>query len=76
MKIKILGTGCSKCNKMEKNALEAAKLSDKEITIEKVSKIDDILDYGVMMTPGLVIDEKVISTGKVLSVEAILEHLG
>jgi small redox-active disulfide protein 2 len=76
MKIKILGTGCSKCNKLEKNALEAAKLSDTEVTIEKVSKIDDILDYGVMMTPGLVIDEKVISTGKVLSVEAILEHLG
>jgi small redox-active disulfide protein 2 len=75
MIIKILGTGCAKCKKLENNAKEAVKLSGKDAEVEKVTEMDDIIDYGVMMTPGLVIDEKVVSTGKVLSIEKIREMI-
>ncbi len=74
MKIKILGTGCSSCVKLEKNVIKAvSELARKDITIEKVTQISDIMDYGVMMTPSLVIDEKVVAMGKLLSVEKIKE---
>lgn len=73
MIIKILGTGCPKCKKLEENAKEAIKYLKGDFTIEKVSELNKIIDYGVMMTPGLVIDEKVVSTGKLLSTEKILK---
>lgn len=71
MIIKILGTGCPKCKKLEANVLEAVKSAVIEATVEKVTDLNNIMDYGVMMTPALVIDEKVISSGKVLSVSEI-----
>lgn len=75
MIIKILGTGCAKCKKLEENARQA--LADSGLTAEvvKVSDLTDIMDYGIMMTPALVIDEKVVSAGRVLSPEKILELL-
>ncbi len=76
MEIKILGTGCMKCANLEKAAIEAAGAVDPSIIISKVSDINDIMDYGVMMTPALVIDEKVVSSGKVLSVEQIKKLIG
>ncbi len=71
MEIKILGTGCPKCINLEKAAREAASEVDPAIAVSKVSDINDIMDYGVMMTPAVVINEKVVSSGKALSVEQI-----
>jgi len=72
MIIKILGTGCPKCKKLEANALEAVKLSGSKASVEKVTDLDQIMDYGVMMTPALVIDEQVMASGRVLSAEDIV----
>jgi small redox-active disulfide protein 2 len=72
MKIKILGTGCSKCRIIEEN-LETALLElglDTEVSSE--GKLAEIVRYGVMITPALVIDEKVVyAGGKALSVEEL-----
>lgn len=72
-KIQILGTGCPKCKKLTANAEEAVKNAGIEATIEKVEKLTDILKFNVMLTPALVVDGKVKSSGKVLSVEEIEE---
>lgn len=71
MKIEILGTGCAKCNELEMKVKQAVAQSGKFVQIEKVSDIQKIVGYGVMSTPGLVIDGVVKSTGRVLSVEEI-----
>jgi small redox-active disulfide protein 2 len=73
MLIKILGTGCPKCNQLYANTQTAIELSGRQIRLEKVEDIQKITDYGVLMIPGLVIDEKVISSGKVLNPQAILK---
>lgn len=72
MKIEILGTGCAKCNELEMKVKQAVAKSGKFVQIEKVPDIQKIMGYGVMSTPGLVIDGVVKSTGRVLSVEEIL----
>ncbi len=72
MEIKILGTGCKKCNNLEKNAIKASK-NREDVTVKKVSDLQEIMSYGVMQTPALVIDEKVVSVGKVLSDKEIEE---
>jgi small redox-active disulfide protein 2 len=71
MIIKILGTGCPKCKQLEENARKAVETSGVKAEISKVTNIDDIMNYGVMMTPALVVDEAVKSVGKVLTVEEI-----
>jgi small redox-active disulfide protein 2 len=68
MIIKILGTGCPKCKKLEDNVLTALEEMGIEAVVEKVTDLNKIMDYGVMMTPALVIDEKVVASGKVLTV--------
>ncbi len=73
MKIEILGTGCAKCNELEMKVKQAVAQSGKFVQIEKVSDIQKIMGYGVMSTPGLVIDSVVKSTGRVLSVEEIAQ---
>jgi len=75
MKIKILGTGCSKCKALEEAVKQAVAQSGKFVQIEKVEDIIKIMEYGVMSTPGLVIDGKVLSTGKTLSVAEIVEMI-
>ena len=70
-KIEILGTGCQKCMKLAKNAEDAAKAKGGEYEVEKVTDLTRIMSYGVMMTPGLVVDGKVKSVGKVLTNEEI-----
>ena len=75
MVIKILGSGCSKCKKLEANAKEAVKEMGIEATIEKVEDIKSIMSYGVMSTPALVIDDEVKATGKVLSKDDIKKYL-
>ncbi len=71
MIIKILGTGCPKCKKLEANALAAVAELGIEATVEKVTDLDKIMDYGVMMTPALVINEKVVASGKIFAVSDI-----
>jgi small redox-active disulfide protein 2 len=75
MHIKILGTGCSKCKKLEANARMAIEESGVEATIEKVEDIKVIMSYGVMKTPALIIDEELKSKGKVLSSKEIMKFL-
>lgn len=69
--IKILGTGCKKCNELEKNTKQALNNLDIHINVEHITDLSQIVKYGVMLTPALVINEKVVSTGKVLKTEEI-----
>lgn len=73
MKIEILGTGCSKCKAMEENAKKAVSDAGIFAQIEKVEDLVKIMEYGVMNTPGLVINGEVKSTGKLLSPQEIKE---
>lgn len=75
MKIQILGTGCPKCKLLASNAEAAAKEAGGEFELEKVTEINDIMKFGVMMTPALVIDGDVKVVGKVPSVEDIKKML-
>ncbi len=74
-KIEILGTGCRKCVKLAKNAEAAVHGKAGDYQIEKVTDLKKIMEYGVMMTPGLVVDGKVVSAGKVLSPDEIKKLL-
>lgn len=74
-KIQILGAGCPKCKTLFANTEEAVKLAGVEVQIEKVEKITDIMAFGVMNTPALVIDGQIKSAGKVLGVEEIKDKL-
>ena len=74
-KIQILGTGCPKCKKLTENAEAAARELGVECEIEKVTDINEIMKFGVMMTPALAVDGDVKSTGKVLSVDEIKRTL-
>lgn len=75
MEIKILGTGCSKCEKLEKNLNIALKELNIEASIENVEDLIELVSYGVMTTPGFVIDDEVKSVGKALSVKEIKKIL-
>ena len=75
MKIEILGMGCSNCNKLYQNALEAVKQSGKEAEVVKVEDVQKIMAYGVMSTPALVLDGVVKAKGKVPKVEEIKEWI-
>ena len=70
-KIQILGTGCPKCKKLAENAEAAAKKLGIEYELEKVTDINEIMKFGVMMTPALAVDGQVKVIGKVLSSEEI-----
>lgn len=65
MIIKILGSGCANCHRLEANAKDALATLGLEATIEKVTDFGDIASYGVMKTPGLVVDEQVLVSGRV-----------
>lgn len=74
-KIQILGTGCAKCNELAANAEKAASNLGEEVEFEKVTGINEIMKFGVMTTPGLAVDGKVVSQGKVLKPEQIAKFL-
>ena len=74
-KIQILGTGCPKCKKLTENAEAAAKELGIEFEIEKVTNINDIMKFGVMMTPALVVDGELKAVGKVPSPDEIKKML-
>ena len=75
-KLQVLGTGCPKCKKLAENAEAAAKALGIEYTLEKVTDINQIMAFGVMMTPALAVDGQVRVVGKVPDAEAIKELLG
>lgn len=74
-KIQILGTGCPKCLQLTQNAEQAAKEAGIDYEIEKVTEINKIMDFGVMMTPALAIDGEVKSVGKILLPDEIKKYL-
>lgn len=65
MKIKVLGTGCPKCKKLYAEAEKAIASSGVKVDLEKVEKIEEIIKYGIMATPGLVINEEVKASGRI-----------
>lgn len=75
-KIQILGTGCPKCVALTANAEAAAKQAGVAYSIEKVTDVNEIVKAGVMLTPALSIDGKLVSMGKVLSPDEIAGKLG
>ncbi|GIW49098.1 MAG: thioredoxin family protein [Caloramator sp.] len=75
MQIKILGSGCANCKKLEANAREAIKELGVEAEVIKVEDFKDIMKYGVMRTPAIVINEKVKMFGKVCTVDEIKNYI-
>jgi small redox-active disulfide protein 2 len=75
MIIKILGTGCANCKKLEENTKKAVEDLGIEATIEKVQDFKAILGYGIMKTPALAVDEKVKIMGRVPTSEEIKKYL-
>jgi len=75
MKIEILGPGCPKCKALFKNVEKAIKDLCLQAEVTKIEDIEKIVGAGVMMTPALVVDGKIISTGKILSVDEIKKVL-
>ncbi|MFN2147149.1 MAG: thioredoxin family protein [Anaerolineales bacterium] len=80
LSIKILGSGCANCQRLEQHAQKAADLllqtrPEIELTIEKVTDPERFLDYGLLATPGLVVNEKLVSSGRVPSPSQIAEML-
>ncbi len=75
MEIKVLGSGCAKCNKLTEATKAAVEKAGVDATITKVEDMLKIMELGVMTTPALVIDGKVVSKGKLLSVDEIVELL-
>lgn len=75
MKIEILGTGCPKCKQLKENAKKAADELKIKAEFKKVTDVGEIVEYGVMSTPALVIDGKVKASGRIPAVEEIKEWL-
>ncbi|MDQ1266822.1 MAG: hypothetical protein QG635_1975 [Bacteroidota bacterium] len=75
MHIKILGTGCAKCQKLESSVKELVKKQGIDAIITKVTDIQEIMSFGIMMTPGLVINEKVVSSGSIPKESQILSWI-
>ena len=75
MKIKVLGPGCPKCKKLYAEAEKAIAASGVKADLEKVERIEEIIKYGVMMVPGLVIDEDVKASGRVPQSSEIIDWI-
>lgn len=75
MEIKILGTGCPKCKSLEKMTRDVVEQNNMSATITKVEDIMEIMNYGVMSTPALVVNEKVEIKGRIPSADEIISVL-
>ncbi len=75
MNIKVLGSGCKNCKRLEENVIAALKKLNKEAVVEKVTNMQDIMSYNIMSTPALVVDGKVLFSGRVPSSETLAEML-
>jgi small redox-active disulfide protein 2 len=73
--VKVLGTGCSRCSTLEEIVRNVVKENQIDAAVEKITEIQEFITYGILATPGLVINEKVVSSGIVPSREKILEWL-
>lgn len=73
--VKVLGTGCRKCNQLYDEVTKAIAQSGVEVDLSKVEKIDEIAAYGVLSTPALVVDGQVKSTGKIPKADKIISWL-
>ena len=73
--IKVLGTGCKKCQTLEAKVRDLVAVNNLDATVEKVTDINEMMNYGIMMTPGLVINEKVVSTGIIPKDDQLLTWL-
>jgi small redox-active disulfide protein 2 len=71
MRIEILGPGCPKCRQLAENVEKAIEEIGIEAQVEKITNINEIANYGIMTTPGLVVDGEVKASGKLLSIEEI-----
>ncbi len=75
MEIKVLGPGCDKCRKLYTETEKALESSGVDANLSKVEKIDEIVNFGVMITPALVIDGEVLVSGKVPPVHEIADMI-
>ncbi len=75
MQIKVLGPGCQKCHALEKAVREVVQEMGLTVDIVEVKDINEIVSHGVLLTPGLVINEKVKSSGKILSKNEIKKYI-
>ncbi|SHI89040.1 small redox-active disulfide protein 2 [Malonomonas rubra DSM 5091] len=75
-KIQILGTGCAKCEKLAANAKQAAEKLGLDYELVKIKDLNEIMAFGVMTTPGLAVDGKVLTTGKLPSPAEIEKMIG
>ncbi|HHW29545.1 MAG TPA: thioredoxin family protein [Syntrophomonadaceae bacterium] len=75
MEIKILGTGCAKCNKLEELVREAVSELGVDADIIKITDLNEILEYDIMLTPGLVVDGEIICSGRLPKKDEILNWL-
>ncbi len=75
MRIQVLGTGCPKCKKLEEMATEAAEELNLDYSIEKVSQINEIIAMGVMSTPALAVDGRVVLSGRLPGKDELKEML-
>lgn len=75
MEVKVLGGGCKNCINLAKNAKEALDELNIQAEIIKVTEMSDILKHGVMSTPALVIDGKVVASGRVLNKKEIVKYI-
>ena len=73
MEIKVLGSGCASCKKLEKNVLEALEVLNQTSEVEKITEMSDIMSYGVMQTPALVINNRVVLQGQVPNVKQLVK---
>lgn len=75
MEIKVLGSGCAKCNQLEEATKQATAKAGIDATVEKVTDMAQIMGYGVMTTPALVVDDQVRIAGRVPSVDELVALL-
>lgn len=75
MVIKVLGSGCPNCRKVEAHAKEAVNDTGRDIEIQKVTEINEIADHGIIRTPGLIINDVIKSQGKIPQKEEIVQWI-
>ncbi|MCZ7603982.1 MAG: thioredoxin family protein [Melioribacteraceae bacterium] len=73
--IKILGTGCKKCQTLEAKVRELVTQNGIDANVKKVTDLNEMISYGIMMTPGLVVNEKVVSAGIIPKDEQIIKWI-
>lgn len=74
--IKVLGSGCKSCHQLYENTKEAVKNAGLSVEVDYITDLEKIMEYGVMSMPGLVVNEKVVSMGKVLKTSEVEKLLG